>query len=195
MERNNKIRNVFADPEFWFILVFNLLIAWGYNNHLISQDTVIWIYFSQSVFIGLGNTVRMACLKKFETQNFLINNKRVEASSKTKWGSTLFFMVHYGMFHFVYFIFLIVISIDNGSKLDTKLVLLNMALIAGNTIISTWSTILSDREETPSMSKLFFTPYLRIVPCTYLLWEGFFWRKSLISVFRRLGLLMFSTCF
>jgi len=167
-----KLKNIITDPEFWFVLVFNFLIAIGYNNGIISQDTVIWIYFIQSVFIGLSNTIRMACLKTFTSDNFRINNEEVNPTSNTKWSSAIFFTIHYGIFHLVYFIMLAVMSVGNGSKLDFRLVLINMMIIAGNTLISTWSNVLKDREEPPSIGSMFFTPYLRVFPMHLFLMAG-----------------------
>lgn len=158
------MKNIVSDRELWFILLFNLYLASGFLYNWISMDTIIWIYYFQSIIIGIGNTVRMANLKNFTTDNFQINGEPVQATSKTKWTSALFFMFHFGFFHFVYFIFLVVFSMGNGSKTDGKLVLLNIMIMAANTIIATWSNIVRDREEKQNIGGLLFTPYLRVVP-------------------------------
>ncbi|MFM9945886.1 MAG: DUF6498-containing protein [Bacteroidia bacterium] len=168
-----RFKNILSDREFWFILVFNLCLAWGFMEGWLSMDTIVWIYFFQSVIIGISNTVRMGCLKNFSTDNFQVNGQSVEATSKTKRFSTLFFLVHYGFFHFGYFIFLSVGSVGNGSKLDFRMVLINIGIIAANALVSTWSTILQDRDEKPAISSLFFTPYLRVVPMHIFIIVGF----------------------
>lgn len=112
----------------------------------------------------MSNTVRMACLKDFSTANFQVNGEPVQPTGKTKWTSAIFFTFHYGFFHFGYFIFLAIFSVGNGSKIDFRMVLINIGIIAANAIVSTWSNIMQDREEKPAIGTLFFTPYLRVVP-------------------------------
>ena len=158
------MKNIFSDREFWFILLFNLYLASGYYYNWLSMDTIVWIYYFQSIIIGIGNAVRMAKLQNFSTDNFQVNGESVEPTSKTKWVSALFFIFHFGFFHFVYFIFLVVFSLGNGSKLDLRFVLLNIMIMAVNTMIATWSNIIRDREEKQNIGGLLFTPYLRVVP-------------------------------
>lgn len=169
----NRWKNIFSDREFWFILVFNLCLVWGYEDGWLSMDTIIWIYFFQSVIIGMSNTVRMACLKDFNSDNFQINGEAVQPTNKTKWMSAIFFTLHYGFFHLAYFIFLIIFSVGNGSKLDFRMVLINAGIIALNAIISTSSNIMQDREDKPAISSMFFTPYLRVVPMHIFIILGF----------------------
>jgi hypothetical protein len=168
-----KWKNIFSDREFWFILLFNLYLAMGFQRNWLSMDTIVWIYFFQSIIIGLSNTVRMICLKKFTTENFTINDQAVAPTNKTKWTSALFFLFHFGFFHLVYFVFLIINTLHNGSKLDLNLVFINIAIMFVNAIISTWSIIIQDKEEKPNISGMFFTPYLRVVPMHIFIIIGF----------------------
>lgn len=174
----DRLKNIFSDREFWFILFFNGFLAWGYFTGYFSMDTLVWIYFLQSVMLGIGNVVRMACLKSFSTKNFQVNGQSVEPTAKTKGFSAAFFALHYGFFHFVYFIFLVVGSINNGSKLDFRMVLINFLAIVGNTIFSTWSNVLQDREDQPSIAAMFFTPYLRVVPMHIFIIVGFVFKTD-----------------
>ena len=100
----------------------------------------------------------------------------MEETSAAKNFSALFFLFHYGFFHFGYFIFLSISSANNESKLDFKLVMLNLIFLAGNTLVSTWSNVLQDREEAPALSSLFFTPYLRVAPMHLFIMIGFMWK-------------------
>lgn len=168
-----KLKNIISDRELWFVLVFNMVLAIGYLTGYFSMDTLVWIYYFQSILIGIGNTVRMALLKDYSTANFQVNGQPVEANASTKRFSALFFLFHYGFFHLVYLIFLVVSSFDNGSKLDFRLVLINVILIAGNTLVSTWSNVLQDRINKPAISSMFFTPYLRVFPMHLFIMIGF----------------------
>jgi len=184
-----KLKNIVYDPEFWFVLIFNAFLAWGYTDRLFSFDTIVWIYFFQSVLLGIGNAVRMAFLRDFTAENFTINGQQAVSKSKTKWASIVFFLVHYGFFHFVYLIFLIVGSINNGSKLDFKVVMVNLIVIAGNTLISVWSNLLRDRENPPSISFLFFVPYLRVVPMHVFIILGFSMKNKVLLTLPYFGLI------
>jgi len=168
-----RLKNILSDRELWFVLVFNMVLAVGYMTGYFSMDTLVWIYYFQSILIGIGNTVRMSLLKDYSTANFQVNGESVEPNAATKRFSALFFLFHYGFFHLVYFIFLAVSSFDNGSKLDFRLVLINVILIAGNTLVSTWSNVLQDRINKPAISTMFFTPYLRVFPMHLFIMIGF----------------------
>ena len=50
--------------------------------------------------------------------------------------------------------------------------MINAGFIAINAILSTYSTIVQDREEKPDINSLFFTPYLRIMPMHFFLLIG-----------------------
>lgn len=167
------MKNIFSDREFWFILMFNLYLAVGYYYNWFSVDTIIWIYYFQSIIIGAGNAVRMSRLQNYSTSNLQVNGESVLPTSKTKWTTTLFFIFHFGFFHFVYFIFLVVFTIGNGSKIDRNIVLLNIMIMIVNTFIATWSNIVKDREEKQNIGGLLFTPYLRVVPMHIFIILGF----------------------
>jgi hypothetical protein len=165
-------KNIFSDPEFWFILVFNAFLAWAYTGELISKDTTVWIYFFQSVIIGMSNAIRIAGLSNFLASNLSKDGQPVAVTTKTKWSGAIFFTFHYGFFHILIFIALVIFSFDNGSKLDLKIVMIHAGIMAINAIISTYSTIVQDREEKPAINDLFFTPYMRIIPMHFFLIIG-----------------------
>ncbi|MCB9251396.1 MAG: hypothetical protein H6605_02960 [Flavobacteriales bacterium] len=167
------MKNIFSDRELWFILAFNLMLAVGYQYDVFSMDTLVWIFYFQSILIGLGNTFRLAFMRDFTTNGFKINGEEVQPTRSTKRFGVVFFTLHYNFFHFVYFIFLVMASLGNGSKIDFRLLWINVIIMAGNTIISTWSNILKDREDPKSMGALFFTPYLRVVPMHLFIMLGF----------------------
>lgn len=165
-------KNVLLDPEFWFILIFNTSLAWAYTDGLIAKDTIVWIYFFQSVIIGISNSARIVGLSYYLASNLTKDGEPVAVTAKTKWFGALFFTFHYGLFHFIYLIGLVIFSFDNGSQLDLRMVLINAGVIAINAIISTYYTMVRDREEKPAIDSLFFTPYLRILPMHFFLIVG-----------------------
>ena len=70
----------------------------------------MWIYWAQSVIIGAFNVVRMWTLENFSTDGLKMNDQPVDPTTATKRYIAIFFMFHYGFFHLVYAIFLIVMA-------------------------------------------------------------------------------------
>ncbi|MDP6670705.1 MAG: DUF6498-containing protein [archaeon] len=94
------------DPTLISLILSNLLtiaLAVIYNFNIMA---ILWVYWSQSVIIGLFNVFRILSLKNFSTKGFRINQKPVEANRAALVLVAFFFAIHYGMFHFVYAFFL-----------------------------------------------------------------------------------------
>jgi len=69
--------------------------------------TLMWVYWFQSVIIGLFNIVRIIRLEKFTTEGFTMNNQPVPPVPASRYVVAGFFAMHYGLFHLVYFFFLL----------------------------------------------------------------------------------------
>lgn len=68
---------------------------------------VMWIYWSQSIVIGFSNWRRMLRLRKFSTKGITFNKAPVAETVSGKRQVATFFALHYGFFHFGYFVFLV----------------------------------------------------------------------------------------
>lgn len=150
-----------SDPEFWLILGFNGLFAFLYKTNQLDAGEIIWIYFVQSLFIGLQYFIRMMAIAR-------------RSDEKGRWSMPFFFLLHYGGFHFVYLIFLVVITASShkiGFNLSSLLPA--MGLLALNMFFSTSSDILRDKENRSVAGGLFFIPYLRIIPMHLFIILGF----------------------
>lgn len=148
------MKQVLKDREFWFILLFNLLLAGLYSYGEMGLGTIILIYFFQSILIGLQYFLRM----------FVGVIDARKQGEKINYYSPFFFGAHFGFFHFVYFIFLIgIISRHNEGLFDQNWKIIFLCLMA-NTLISTLSDIKSDREQKKPNTGFALMPYLRIVP-------------------------------
>ena len=159
--QRNKYSNISSDPEFWMILLFNGLFLYLYGSGNISVGTVIWIYFLQSLLLGFQYWVRMLAISSRSTE-------------KGKWFAPLFFCGHFGLFHLVYFIFLIAMTASSkGISSDFKTVLLGLGVMLINTIFSTVSDVKSDKLNDRSAGILMFIPYLRIAPLHLFIILGF----------------------
>jgi Family of unknown function (DUF6498) len=147
------------DPALWFLLLANgYLIYYCYKNPD-EFNTVVWVFYFQSLLIGLFNFLNLLLIKNPAPGSLSINKMPV---SKENMGCTaIFFLIHYGFFHLVYLIFLIA-QFTKGA--DFKFVLIAVAIFLAESIIQ-FIRSQSRKTETPVNAGLqFITPYLRIVP-------------------------------
>ena len=159
------------DGSVWslvFANVLSLAIAWYQDWNTVSLMTLYW---GQSVIIGVSNVFRMLALDRFSTANFTMNGRRVEPTSGTKCQVALFFAVHYGFFHLVYLFFLLSFMADKGfsgtvtrGELFEPWFWICVAVFALNHFWSYRYNRNMDRQGTPNIGTLMFTPYLCIIP-------------------------------
>jgi hypothetical protein len=104
----------------------------------------------------------MLALEHFSTENFTVNDQPVDPTTETKWRLAVFFTFHYGMFHLVYFFFLV--GQAQGAPLFTRWIWICAAAFALNHLWSYRYNREHDRQGNPNIGTLMMTPYLRIVP-------------------------------
>jgi hypothetical protein len=112
----------------------------------ISANEVLWIYWSQSVIIGIFNFIKMVTLKEFSTEGFKQGKKQMLPTRATAISSAVFFLFHYGFFHLIYAIFLGAFSefsYYRGSNSGSKYFLLS----AGMFFISYSIEFINSRKE------------------------------------------------
>jgi hypothetical protein len=179
--------SVFTSRRFVLLtlLLANLGTIWLFvwQNGSIMQ--VLWSYWLQSVIIGAVHVFRIASLP---LDGITLNGKTISAQDSPAIKNTArvflagFFIVHYGMFHVGYMIFLIVFSTQdvpfmmNGAETTLSLnehgvapgiVLLSGAAFAVHHILSfigerqAW---LEHPKSAPHMMTVLFRPYSRILP-------------------------------
>ena len=124
---------------------------------------VMWVYWTQSVVIGLFTYRRIMDLRYFTTKGMKVNNAPVEPTEASKRETARFFLVHYGFFHLVYFVFLWVLSTP-----VSVFSAIGMAACAVSFLINHWFSYTKNREldmnRTLNLGTIFMTPYLRIIP-------------------------------
>jgi hypothetical protein len=103
----NKDRKFFSDPEFYFLTFYNLLLFYLYYTARIDARTVVWGYYLQSLFIGL-QYVGLSTIKKIKASGSLL--------PISQHSFTFFFMAHFGIFHLVYFVFLMAMSASGNAE-------------------------------------------------------------------------------
>lgn len=120
------------------------------------------VYWIQSVCIGVSYFYRMLALERFSTEDFLINDRKVEPTRQTQRKVAVFFCFHYGTFHLVYAGFLL--TGEFGELVFGWDLLLCAAVFALNHMYSYRYNRDLDRAGTPNIGTMMGTPYVRIVP-------------------------------
>jgi uncharacterized protein DUF6498 len=154
------LRNAKWDKSSTYLLFTNLLTIvvaywqqWDINE-------VMWIYWAQSMLIGTFFFFKIWNLKNYSTQGFKINNRAVAATDITKIKTSIFFLIHYNIFHLAYFGFLA----QNG--LPKNLITFSILIISF--AINHWQSYKinkkADVTKVENIGTIMFLPYLRIFP-------------------------------
>lgn len=120
-------KELFKSFSVWSLLISNFLIALFVIIERQGVLNVLWVYWFQSVIIGVFNFFKIISIKEFTVDGLKMNNKPVKQTKLAKAGVAIFFLFHYGFFHFVYAVFLSAFisigSIPNGG-IDFPFILL-----------------------------------------------------------------------
>ena len=133
---------------------------------------LMWVYWFQSVVIGVTSFFRIRSLEDFSTAGLTINGRSVEPTEKTRNRVAFFFLQHYGFFHLGYFVFLVAFSqhglfdVDGGgplSPIDLLYIIPTCLLFLGNHVFS-YSYNKPRDAGRQNIGTLMFYPYARIIP-------------------------------
>jgi hypothetical protein len=171
-KRNIKFSELWNQVDFTktstLSLIFsNLLVIFFAAVDGISANEVLWIYWSQSVIIGIFNFIKMITLKDFSTEGFKQGKKQMLPTRATAISSAVFFLFHYGFFHLIYAVFLGTFSdfsYSSGSNSGTKYFLLSAGMFFISYLIEFINSKKEQTEELPNIGMIMFAPYARIIP-------------------------------
>lgn len=154
---------------------------------------LLWPFFIQSLVIGVLARRRILALGEFQAEGVLVNGRPLPSGERGKRMIANFFAMHFGIFHLVYLIFLIAFTLLAGESgmvpvhSDGEVVEVAMGridafdwLVFALIGIAFWrSHALSQREHLaadlagrPSIGKLMFLPYLRVLPMHFMIVFG-----------------------
>ena len=144
------------------LLLSNLLVIVLAISQNWDISTILWVYWVQSIIIGLFQFLRILSLKNFSTENLTINNVPASPTIQTKFFTAFFFAFHYGFFHFIYAIFLA--SVVAKTPENFLSFLIGSSVFFLNHLYSFIHNRITDEKLKPNIGTLMFAPYIRIVP-------------------------------
>jgi hypothetical protein len=160
--QTSMLKRLFSNPAIFFLLFGNFYCLWYYQQYPGAFGTIVWIYWFQSVTIGIFNFLDLLTVKNFDANGMKMNDAPV--TSDNKGCAAWFFLVHYGIFHLAYGIFLITRTFSNHWHVDKMILLLGIATFFIETLLNFMRLKKLEKTMTMNIGVMFFLPYLRIVP-------------------------------
>ncbi len=159
------LKKIITDWSLWVLIIFNLYLLDYYQQHPTETGTLIFLYWAQSVLIGVVNFFEILTAKT-KPGTFTINDKPVGGDGKGTGCVALFFLVHYGIFHFVYLIFIVV---KMFRSINFHFVLIGVGILAASMVLDFIMRKVNQHEKEMSIGTIFFLPYTRIVPMHFMI--------------------------
>lgn len=142
------------------LIVSNLLIIGWAIIEKWSIFTIMWIYWAQSVSIGIFWFIKMLTLKRFSTKDFRFGIATAKSNVGAKIHASVFFLIHYGGFHFCYTFFLV----GAGKSVEPVPIILAGSIFFVNRFFSFFHNREWDTRQRQNLGKIMFFPYARVIP-------------------------------
>lgn len=148
-------RNFFASwfksPAYLIVLATNLAIFFIPGLDIAKQAySLLWIYLGQSLLIGLVHFLK------------LMFYRFAPASRPQDWKSpkaiAIFFLIHFGFFHFIYAMFI------NPKYADLRIVGEGLMVFSFGLLLNTMRHFKRENSGTYNANDFMFLPYVRIFP-------------------------------
>lgn len=151
------------DRSLLFLVVFNLVLIVYYFNNPGTFKTLVWIYWFQSVVLGVSTFIRLRQMPDYGSETFTVNGEEVTDNNTKRNFSSFFFLAHFGIFHFVYMIFLFTI-LPRDQVIDIKLLGIAVLLFSVDQTLEGIRRMRLEEEKKIAPGVIFFMPYMRIIP-------------------------------
>lgn len=165
--RKKSAKEMFKSLSTWSILISNFLVLLIIIIEKQGVLNILWIYWFQSVIIGVFNFFKIISLREFAVDNLRVNNKPVKQSKAGKTLAAVFFLFHYGFFHLVYAVFLSdfdsMLGLANGG-VDYNFIILTSLIFFVNYLVEFIFSYKKEETVVRSLSILLMAPYKRIIP-------------------------------
>lgn len=176
-----KRKKILKDPGFWILAGINIYLIWYYYHVPQVFTTLIWLYWCQSVMMGLFNCFDILTVRTIETSPGP-DGKEKPKLALTRVGAAVFFAVHYGFFHFVYLMF-----ITSGMKpkypINWELFRYFMIAFFIGQVFTFVQHKIQQRKAASNIGAMFFLPYLRILPMHFTILIPAFFPGSHLGIF------------
>ncbi len=160
-EKEPHMRKASSDISFWLLIALNLYSIYYFYENPDGFKTVVWLYWIQSVLIGIFNFLEMLTAKHPDPASMSINDQPITSSLGNKGCTSIFFLFHYQFFHLVYGIFLLV---KLQGTLDIRMLYIAVPLLIAELSSSFIRNKIAEKDKQVNYGMLFTLPYLRIVP-------------------------------
>lgn len=143
-----------------FLLLTNVLtIGYAVYEHW-SLANVMWLFWFQSIIIGMFQAKKMLDLKQFSTKGMTYNNESVPETLASKKKMVFFFLFHYGFFHVMYLIFLL----GKFEAFPEKTVYVGVCAFFVNHLYSYLVHRAEASEKIRHLGHMMVFPYFRVLP-------------------------------
>lgn len=161
-----KWKKVLPDPSFWILLLANLYLVYKYERDPNIFSTLIWLYWSQNILYGFFNFLDILTTKKADLSTQLQPSLAADDKPNDEKGiinaTAWVFLFHFGFFHVVYLFFLV--SMTKLNLFDWTFFKYYLLVFLVFQVINFIQHKIQNRDKVMDISRMFFTPYLRVIP-------------------------------
>lgn len=149
----------------------NIYVAFPAAGNEWPLAELMWVYWAQSVIIGLVHVLNILAVGDYEVGDFKIFGQPVGKTVGARVNLGFMFLLHYGFMHFAYLFILASHFRVKPTEFDGFLS--SSALFAAAHLFSFIRQRRALASARPTLTMLFFFPYIRVIPMHFTILLGF----------------------